>query len=93
MELYKIVNEKYIYEFLSLVFTSLIFIFLLRKIDNIYLLLYFIPTILFVSICLVMTPIMLKKEPTRFKDNIKSFYLILSFWFLSGIIILIWNWG
>jgi hypothetical protein len=92
INLNKIINEKHIYELLSCAFIVILNITAMKYLETKWFLTLLIPNSFILAIALIMFPIMLKKEPTKFKDIVNTYYLILSFWFIYSIIFMVWKW-
>ena len=87
------ISEKLIYEILSFIYIVCIFVQLSKYFDSYGFIILAFPSILFITSCVIITPILLKQQPALklFKQRIEMFYITLSFWFLINIIYFIWK--
>ncbi len=82
-------SEKIIYEVFTLIYVALLYITLFKSIDVGFKLIYiiaFAPMAFLVLISMIITPILLGKEPTQLRNHLDKFYAFTSFWLLINII-------
>ena len=85
-------NNKLIFEFFAFAFTVFLFRAVYLYYQNLAIIVLLLPSFFVVLAGLIITPILLKNEHRKFRENVETFYLVFSFWFLITIIYMIWRW-